>query len=165
VKRLPHDLATALELDWSAALPLLAGASNLYVVGRGMGFGIAQEAALKLKEVAGLHAEALSAAELMHGPLALAGPDCPVLVFGQADAAERGLAELAHGLGARSVPVAVAGLALPGALALPTVVGIDPHAAPVALAQSFYPLAEAAARARGRDPDRPPHLSKVTETR
>ena len=35
---------------------------------------------------------------------------------------------------------------------------------PIALAQSFYPLVDAVARARGRDPDRPPHLSKVTET-
>jgi len=33
------------------------------------------------------------------------------------------------------------------------------------LVQSFYPLAEALARARGRDPDAPPHLHKVTETR
>jgi glucosamine--fructose-6-phosphate aminotransferase (isomerizing) len=32
------------------------------------------------------------------------------------------------------------------------------------LLQSFYPLADALARARGRDPDRPPHLRKVTET-
>jgi glucosamine--fructose-6-phosphate aminotransferase (isomerizing) len=31
--------------------------------------------------------------------------------------------------------------------------------------QSFYPLAETLARARGRDPDHPPHLMKVTETR
>lgn len=165
VARLPDDLAAARALDWSAALPLIAKAAHLYVVGRGIGFGLAQEAALKLKETAGLHAEAVSAAELMHGPLALAGPECPVLAFGQADAAERGLVELARRLGGRGVPVALAGLTAPGALALPSVAGIDPHAAPIALAQAFYPLAEAAARARRRDPDRPPHLSKVTETR
>jgi glucosamine--fructose-6-phosphate aminotransferase (isomerizing) len=35
---------------------------------------------------------------------------------------------------------------------------------PIALLQSFYPLVERAARARGRDPDAPPHLKKVTET-
>ena len=46
-------------------------ASSLYVVGRGLGLGIAQEAALKLKETCGLHAEAFSAAEVRHGPMAL----------------------------------------------------------------------------------------------
>ena len=36
---------------------------------------------------------------------------------------------------------------------------------PIAAIQSFYLLVEAVARARGSDPDRPPHLSKVTSTR
>ena len=35
---------------------------------------------------------------------------------------------------------------------------------PIALAQSFYGLLEQVALARGRDPDAPPHLKKVTET-
>ena len=56
----------------------LQPASDLYVVGRGLGLGVAQEAALKLKETCGLHAEALSAAELRHGPMALVAPDFPV---------------------------------------------------------------------------------------
>ena len=51
------------------------------------GLALAQEAALKLKETCGIHAEALSAAELMHGPLTLAGPNFPVLVFSQHDEA------------------------------------------------------------------------------
>jgi glucosamine--fructose-6-phosphate aminotransferase (isomerizing) len=36
--------------------------------------------------------------------------------------------------------------------------------APLLTVQSFYGLAEALARARGFDPDRPPHLAKVTKT-
>ena len=43
--------------------------------------------------------------------------------------------------------------------------GINPFAQPATLIQSFYPLAEGIARARGHDPDRPPRLTKVTETR
>jgi glucosamine--fructose-6-phosphate aminotransferase (isomerizing) len=43
--------------------------------------------------------------------------------------------------------------------------GLHAFAQPIALVQSFYPLAEALARARGHDPDHPPHLMKVTETR
>src|SRR2546430_7635432 len=41
---------------------LFRSATDLYVVGRGLGLGVAQEAALKLKETCGLHAEAISAA-------------------------------------------------------------------------------------------------------
>jgi glucosamine--fructose-6-phosphate aminotransferase (isomerizing) len=101
----------------------------------------------------------------MHGPLALAGPDFPVLMFAQRDEAEAGLAELARNLRKRRVPLIAAGLgAPPGADSLPFAAGADPHAAPLLLLQSFYPLADAVARARGRDPDRPPHLRKVTET-
>ena len=163
--RLPADLEAAARADWNAALPLLRDAHHLYVVGRGIGLTVAQEAALKLKEAAGLHAEALSAAELMHGPLALVGPDFPVLLFAQRDEAETGLVELAEDLRQRRVPVIVAGARpVAGAIHLPLAPDIDAHAAPLALLQSFYPLAEAVARARGRDPDRPPHLRKATET-
>lgn len=163
--RLPDDLDAALRRDWSAGVPILAGAKNLYVVGRGPGFALAQEAALKLKEASGLHAEALSAAELMHGPLALAGAEFPVLVFCPGDEARAGIMELVHGLHELRVPVIVAGLrAVPGNVALPIGDGLDPHTAPLALIQSFYPLADAIARVRGRDPDNPPHLKKVTET-
>ena len=82
---------------------------SLYVVGRGAGYAAAQEAALKLKETCGIHGEALSAAEIMHGPLALAGPDFPVILFSQRDEALASLTELAAGLVARGVPVIAAG--------------------------------------------------------
>ena len=49
-------------------LPLLDTPKSLFVAARGIGLALAQEAALKLKETCGIHAEALSAAELMHGP-------------------------------------------------------------------------------------------------
>ncbi|MBX6323582.1 MAG: SIS domain-containing protein, partial [Rhodospirillaceae bacterium] len=165
VRRLPDDLAAAARADWSPAVALLAGVEHLFVVGRGPGFPAAQEAALKLKETAGLHAEAYSAAELMHGPLTLAGPGFPVLALSQPDAALPGMVDLVERLTARGVPLAVAGpAARPGCLPLPLAAGLHPFVAPVAAVQSFYLLAEAVARARGRDPDRPPHLSKVTET-
>jgi len=40
-----------------------------------------------------------------------------------------------------------------------------PEITPLFLAQAFYPKAEALSRARGLDPDRPRHLTKVTRTR
>ena len=165
LERLPDDLEKAASQDWSPAVQKLGGADNLFVVGRGIGLALAQEAALKLKEICGIHAEALSAAELMHGPLALTGPDFPVLVFSQHDEAYQSVADLIAALVARGVPVITAG-PTPGGdcLMLPCDASLSPFTTPVALIQSFYPVAEAVARLRGRDPDRPPHLKKVTET-
>src|SRR5262249_42579649 len=67
----PELLERAWTLDWSEAVTLLKPAQSLYVIGRGPGLAVAQEAALKFKETCGLHAEAISAAELRHGPMAL----------------------------------------------------------------------------------------------
>jgi glucosamine--fructose-6-phosphate aminotransferase (isomerizing) len=163
--RLPACLERAAAEDWGAARPLLAGAEHLFVVARGIGLGLAQEAALKLKETCGLHAEAVSAAEVMHGPWTLAAPDFPALVFSQPDEAFQSVADLSTALAARGVPVISAGPA-PGLGGLPLACDatLSPFLAPIALAQSFYALAEAVAHDRGRDPDAPPHLAKVTET-
>jgi glutamine---fructose-6-phosphate transaminase (isomerizing) len=166
VKRLPGTLSAALTRDWRSAAEALRQTRGLYVVGRGPGYAAAQEAALKFKETCGLHAEAISAAEIMHGPLALAGPDFPVFLLSQRDEALASLAELGDGLVKRGVMVIAAGPAAgAGMSVLPSVPDLHPFAAPIALVQSFYPLAEALARMRGLDPDRPPSLSKVTETR
>lgn len=166
VKQLPGALSAALTKDWRSAVALLQSTRSLYVVGRGPGYAAAQEAALKLKETCGIHAEAISAAEIMHGPLALAGPDFPVLLLSQQDEALPNLAELADSLVRRGVTVIAAGPAAgAGMSVLPTLAGLHPFAAPITQVQSFYPLAEALAQARGLDPDRPPSLTKVTETR
>jgi glucosamine--fructose-6-phosphate aminotransferase (isomerizing) len=160
---LPGLMSRAWELDWSAAMPLLERATNLYVIARGVGLAVAQEAALKCKETCGLHAESFSGAEVRHGPQALLGRDFPSLVFAQDDETRAGLEDLGRELVERGVAVAAAGASIPGAIALPTVAS-HPAAAPVLLAQSFYRLANAVAVARGMDPDRPPHLQKVTRT-
>jgi glucosamine--fructose-6-phosphate aminotransferase (isomerizing) len=166
VDRLPEELSVAAAYDWSAAEPVLNHVQNLFVIGRGPGFGIAQEAALKLKEICGMHSEALSAAELMHGPLALPGQEFPVMAFLQPDKSESGVLKILRGLASRGVPVIAAGAGdrATGATALPSLPESNPFSAPILLIQSFYLLAERLAWARGRDPDRPPHLKKVTET-
>jgi glutamine---fructose-6-phosphate transaminase (isomerizing) len=160
----PAQLERAFELDWSAAIVRLAPASNLYVIGRGLGLGIAQEAALKFKETCGLHAEAVSAAELRHGPMALVRSGFPVLVLTQDDESHAGVTELAGELAERGADVLIAGATLARATVLPALAA-HPVIEPLLLAQSFYRMANALSLARGRDPDRPPHLSKVTETR
>ncbi len=160
---LPGAIAAAWQLDWRAALPVLAPAEHLYVIGRGLGLGIAQEAALKAKETCGLHAEAYSGAEVRHGPFALLGPGFPALLLAQDDATRPGLEALAAELAGRGVGVVMAGGRALGATLLPTVPG-PAVLAPIPLAASLYRLLASLAVARGRDPDHPPHLHKVTET-
>jgi len=159
----PDLMARAWELDWSPALPLLEGAANLFVIARGVGLAVAQEAALKCKETCGLHAESFSGAEVRHGPQALLGHDFPALLLAQRDETRMGLELLGKELVERGVQVAAAGASVPGAIALPTIEA-HPAVAPLLLAQSFYRLANAVALARGMDPDSPPHLQKVTRT-
>ena len=163
VAELPALLQAAWTLDWTAAIEPLARAEHLYVVARGLGFAIAQEAALKFKETCGLHAEAFSAAEVRHGPIALVGPGFPVMVFSQEDETEEGVAAAIAAFISQGADVIQVGGAPAGGLLLPS---LRSHAVlePIAQAQSFYSFADALARARGRDPDRPSHLAKVTET-
>lgn len=163
LERAPGLLESAWEQDWGCAVGRLRTATNLFVIGRGLGLGIAQEAALKFKETCGLHAEAFSAAELRHGPLALVRPGFPVLIFAQHDETMTGVVECALELKQLGADVMLAGAQLPGALSLPTV-NADAAIEPILQIQSFYRLANAVAQARGRDPDRPPHLNKITET-
>jgi glucosamine--fructose-6-phosphate aminotransferase (isomerizing) len=164
VAGLPEQLERAWVLDWSEAINPLRKAEHLYVVARGLGFGIAQEAALKFKETCGLHAEAFSSAEVRHGPMALVGPSFPVLAFTQDDQTEEGVEAAAAAFARQGAQVIqVGGAGAPGVLRLPSVEG-HPAVEPIGQIQSFYRLADGLARARGFDPDRPSHLAKVTET-
>jgi glucosamine--fructose-6-phosphate aminotransferase (isomerizing) len=161
--KLPAQLERAWRCDWSAAVDVLADAINLFVVARGFGLAIAQEAALKLKETCGLHAEAFSSAEVRHGPMALVREDFPVLMFSQDDETRAGIEQLAAEFAARGAQVLLAGARARGAMELPGIVA-HPVIQPILAIQSFYALANNLSLARGLDPDRPPHLDKVTET-
>jgi glutamine---fructose-6-phosphate transaminase (isomerizing) len=163
LQRAPDLLDQAWLLDWNRAVRSLQNAVNLYVVGRGFGLGIAQEAALKLKETCGLHAEAFSAAEVKHGPMALVRADFPVLMLSQNDESRAGIEKLAHEFLARGAEVIVAGARVEDALSLPTIAA-HPVIEPMLIIQTFYRMASVLAVARGLDPDVPPHLNKVTET-
>jgi glucosamine--fructose-6-phosphate aminotransferase (isomerizing) len=162
---LPALLAQAWTLDWTPAVERLELASNLYVLGRGVGFGVAQEAALKFKETCGLHAEAFSAAEVLHGPMALVKEGFPALVFAQNDESRASVDDMAAGLRERGADVLLAAPGADGEVvgALPTLAS-HPVLEPILMIQSFYRMANALSVARGYDPDSPPHLNKVTET-
>jgi glucosamine--fructose-6-phosphate aminotransferase (isomerizing) len=161
---LPELLARAWQLDWSAAIEPLRTAGSLFVVGRGLGLGIAQEAALKFKETCGLHAEAFSSAEVRHGPMAIVGPGFPVLAFAQDDGTGDGTVAVAREFRSRGAPVWLAAPGVPGGDVLPTARSVHPALTPLLTVASFYKAVNALSVARGHNPDLPPHLNKVTET-
>ena len=161
---LPGALERATTQDWSAALDVLVDADRLYVIGRGPALAVAQEAALKLKETCGLQAEAFSSAEVRHGPMALAEPGYPVLVFATPGPTQADALQLAAEWRARGVRVLLAAPAGTPGVDLPLAAAPHDDLAPIVALQSHYLMVEALARARGRDPDTPPLLSKVTLT-
>jgi len=161
---LPDHLEAALKLSWDEAVEPLADADNLFVVGRGLSYGVALEAALKLKETSSLHGEGISGAEIMHGPLALVRRRSRMLVFSQEDDTRPGLLELAEVLRDKGAKLFMAEEGTPAPGRLPVVSGMHPAAAPIAMIQSFYAMANSLALARGMNPDTPPSLKKVTET-
>jgi len=164
--QLPQALHRAAGLSWDRAIEQFAAVDRLYVIGRGTGLAIACEAALKFKEVCGIQAEAFSGAEVRHGPMALVGAGYPVLILAPRGPAQSGLIELARDLRQRGAIVLLAapGVSVADLPLLDSVTAEHEDLDPISLIQSFYPMVEALARARGRDPDRPPFLSKITRT-
>ena len=165
VRGLPPILVRALDADWTGIVPVLAPARAPFVIGRGFGLTVAREIALKLKEICGLSAEAVSGAEIMHGPKALIGPDDPVVALAPDDRARGAMETAIAALGRLSRRVVVLGRPAAGAgLALPVPSCPAPELACIAAATAAYPAMAALARARGLSPDAPRHLDKVTET-
>jgi glucosamine--fructose-6-phosphate aminotransferase (isomerizing) len=161
---LPDQLRAAISLDWSPLLTALAGRNDLYVLGRGPGLAIAAEAALKFKETCGIHAEAYSSAEVLHGPARIVENGFPVLALAARDAAEAGIAEIADRLAGQGASVFATTSQTKSARSLPYIETGHPLTDALALIVAFYAFVEQLSRQRGFDPDRPPHLRKVTET-
>lgn len=164
LKNLPGALEQAFAQDWSTAVEAFREVRNLFVVGRGLGLGIAQEAALKFKETCGLHAEAYSAAEVKHGPMAIVNEGFPVLIFSGQDQTQTSIDDVAGAFIGRGAQVVSAGQDYDGALNLETTGCDAPELRPILLIQSYYKFVNALSVARGYNPDCPPHLNKVTET-
>jgi len=170
--RLPEALAVTVE----AAEYWLAGpddpaasftfADRCLVVSRGFNLATAQEIALKLKETSRTFAEGYSSADLMHGPVFLAGADVPTLAIrpdGSIGASiDAGLARI-RAFGGRPWLIGGAELAaVPQALALD--LGVPEILTPIAYILPGQLLAESVSRRRGLDPDAPHGLTKVTRT-
>ena len=141
----------------------LDGADHVLTVARGPLLAAASETALKIRETSAIFAEAFSAADLRHGPIAAVTPDVPVLAFSAPGPAAADVAALCVLLRERGVTVRVISPEQGADLALPPAV---PEALqPVVAAVRGQQIALSAALARHRDPDAPAGLTKVTLTR
>ena len=159
ISRLPETLDQAVKIEWPEMTDFGKDAGSLYVLGRGPSLPIAAETALKLKETCGIHAEAHSIAEVMHGPWELMEDGFPVFAYSPEDPS-RGLTQEAIGK-MRKAGASVL-VAENGGLAYASTG--EPLLDPIAMIQTAYLAVEKIAQARGRDPDRPRLLKKVTET-
>lgn len=157
--RLPEEVGHAQRLTWAEALGKgLVEASACFVISRGPGLAIAQEVALKLQELAGLPALAYSSAEFQHGPKALLSAQHPALLL----PVEGWVAEEVDALWRAEGRSEVACIGRTAGLAAPAPLHADLD--PILLLAAFHPALDALVRSRGRDPDRPPRLAKVTKT-
>ncbi|MDC9824123.1 SIS domain-containing protein [Devosia sp. ZB163] len=164
LESLPQVLEEAVHCDWSPLLGALDNHQSLYVLGRGPSLAIASEAALKFKETCSIHAEAYSSAEVIHGPARIVEHHFPVLALAARDAAENSIIEVSERLAGQGARVFITSANAKSGERLPFAASGHPITDALALIVSFYGLVEALSRRRGFDPDRPPHLKKVTET-
>lgn len=155
LRKLPDMLSDAIASDPQLLSPALTNVKHLVVVGRGLGYAIAKEIALKLKEVCGIHAEAFSSAEFLHGPVTLVGNNLVMINVAVNDESYDAHMEQVGEFerrGATLIHLTQATEDLPKRLA------------PLVLLQRFYIDIETIAQSIGRNPDEPEGLKKVTET-
>ena len=134
---------------------------DCYFIGRGINYPIALEGALKLKELAYIHAEGLAAGELKHGALALISEGVPVIALNPRDKTYRNtLSNVAEikARGGRVIGISEASNSL-----------YDYHIEIPSVKEIFYPLVEIiplqmfayySALERGQNPDYPRNLAK-----
>ncbi|AMD30268.1 glutamine--fructose-6-phosphate transaminase (isomerizing) [Acidilobus sp. 7A] len=170
LREVPQLLTYTLEASDPVATALsksVAGGS-MYVLGRGLGSAIAREGALKVKEIAYLHAEAYPAGESKHGPIALVERGFPVFIAATSDAREvAGNAVEMAARGARVYVVKPADLSL-DLEAKETITRIDmpPSSGtlelePFILTPVFQLFAYRFAVGKGYNPDKPRNLAKT----
>ncbi len=165
IRDLPPILEAATDLDWSAGLEALRDCQTLFVVSRGFGLAAANEAALKLQETAGIWAQGLSAAEIVHGPMTLVGANDPVLIISTADASQDSIDDVARRFNVRGACVLSAShTPSPDTLGLELPTCDQAALRPLVFIQAFYVFTSQLSFLRGRNPDAPAFLQKVTQT-
>ncbi len=144
----------------------VVAARDVLFLGRGTGYPIALEGALKLKEVSYIHAEGYAAGEMKHGPIALIDEHVPVIVIAPSDELFDKTASNMQEVIARGGRVIFLsdkkGVERLGAMAAATIElpEIDPFVAPILYAIPAQLLAYHVAVLKGADVDQPRNLAK-----
>lgn len=162
------EAALATEDAVRAVAIRLSHAERVIVAGRGFNYATALETALKIEETCYLAAMPFSAADLLHGPIAMVEPQYPVVLFAPSGAARDDVLALQENLRARGAETYVVADATTGVAGATGVVALPrplPEAlSPLAAVIPGQLLALHLSLARGLDPDRPRGLTKVTRT-
>jgi glucosamine--fructose-6-phosphate aminotransferase (isomerizing) len=145
-----------------AAAAVVGDAQGLVAIARGLLLGAALEAALKLKEMTGILAEGASAADFLHGPIAVVRRELPVLTLAAGGPAAADVAEFAQAARARGGRVL--SIAPDASADLPIPASIPDGLAGITAIVRAQQLAREVSLLRGIDPDSPFGLSKVTPT-
>lgn len=147
-----------------------AATDRTLVIARGYEYATAREWAIKIKELAHVFADPYSAADFAHGPVALVEPGVPVIAIVRDGPAAAGLIEQLALLREELDPDLAVVSELPTALAVAT----SPIPIPAPPAEWVAPILTIVAGqlhalhltlVRGKDPDAPRHIRKVTRTR
>lgn len=152
---LATKLSAVIEQPQQLSQEKLSNIGSAVVLGRGFGYAVGREVALKLKEVLGLHAEAFSSAEFIHGPVTLVEKQLSIIELNVNDASKPYHDQIVQDVikrGARVQSLVCEDIQT------------HPRLQPLLLLQRFYLDIEAIAVAMGLDPDTPPGLNKVTKT-
>ncbi len=162
--------ASTITSSVSDLVSALADADRVLVVGRGYSMSTAKEGALKLMETNAIAASGWSAADATHGPLGQVVAGTPVIALTASPDGRESVTEFAAAagrIGGRviTIGVPVADAAVHLSLPLPRLGELDPALLPLIEVIPLQRLALELALRRGRDPDRPPGLAKVTRTR
>ncbi len=168
LRALPAAAARALELADAGAADLArryVNSRGFMFVGRGAGYPVALEGALKLKEVSYVHAEGYAAGELKHGPISLLDAECPLVAVATRSAVyDKLISNVMEGRArdARIIAVATEGDAAISAYADDVCWVPDTHEL-LSGVLAIIPLqlfAYHVAAARGTDVDQPRNLAK-----
>lgn len=154
LKTLPDALKVAIASPAQLVRDKLENVKNAVVLGRGFGYAVGREVALKLKEVLSIHAEAFSSAEFVHGPVTLAEKALNVINLRVNDETVIYHDDILADVTKRGATVQK----------IESDTQIHARLLPLLILQRFYLDIEAIAVEMGLNPDQPPGLNKVTKT-
>ena len=152
---LPAAMQTIIDSKPQLTSQSIDGVNNMVILGRGLGYAVTKEMALKLKEVSSIHAEAFSSAEFLHGPVTLVEQGLAILNCEVNDESAQSHQEQIDEMKQRGADLVHL---------RQTDLSVHPRLAPLVVLQRFYLDVAEVSVSRGFNPDEPKGLKKVTRT-